>query len=338
MGGEPVRIGVSVSSPLLPEVIAALSGVPPETAVLVVGAPPGTSSAQVDEALMPLRAELAGSQVESLSCRNLRDLWAACDVVAAINPPKRYDPTRHARPLPPGPLASSLRGLVTGEPSSTDNPGPVTVRGSEPVIPRVFHRIWLGGPLPERERRFGETWAERHPGWEMRLWHEGNLPPLVNRAEFAAATSPAQKADILRYELLLTYGGVYLDTDFECYRCIEPLLAGVRAFAAREDACWVAIGVLGCVPRHPFFAAVVAALPDAVAWRPGRPPNEQTGPEFFSRVLVEQEALGREVPTVFGPELFYPYRPTEPHRAGEHFPQAYAAHHWARSWVGSTGI
>jgi mannosyltransferase OCH1-like enzyme len=205
-------------------------------------------------------------------------------------------------------------------------------------IPRTFHRIWLGRPMPERERRFGETWARHHPGWQMRLWHEGNLPPLVNQAQFDAATSPAQKADILRYELLVTYGGVYLDTDFECFRTIEPLLGGVRAFAAREDATRVAIGILGSVPGHPLFAAVVAALPDSVAWRPGHPPNEQTGPQLFTRVLVEQEALGAEPATIFGPELFYPYHCTEPHRAGEHFPQAYAAHRWSKSWHGTTGI
>jgi mannosyltransferase OCH1-like enzyme len=219
---------------------------------------------------------------------------------------------------------------------------PVTVAqpatGTGVVIPRVFHRIWLGGPLPERERRFGQTWARYHADWEMRLWHDGNVPPLTNRAQFEAAGSPAQKADILRYELLLAYGGVYLDTDFECFRNIEPLLNGVRAFGAREDASSVAIGVLGCVPGHPLFAAVVAALPDSVAWRPGRPPNQQTGPELFSRVLAEQEALGREIATVFGPELFYPYHWSEPHRAGEEFPQAYAAHHWAKSWHGTGGI
>jgi FkbM family methyltransferase len=213
-----------------------------------------------------------------------------------------------------------------------------TETGPALAIPRVFHRIWLGGPLPEREGRYGETWAEHHPDWELRLWHDGNLPPLVNQEQFDAAGSPAQKADILRYELLLAHGGIYVDTDFECFRSIEPLLAGVRAFCGREDANRVTNSILGSVPGHPFFAAVVAALPDSVAWRPGRPPNEQTGPELLSRVLIEREALGREVPTVFGPELFFPYLWTEPHRAGEHFPRAYAAHHWAKSWDGTTGI
>ncbi|UWZ35604.1 FkbM family methyltransferase [Dactylosporangium roseum] len=199
-------------------------------------------------------------------------------------------------------------------------------------IPRVFHRIWFGGPLPAREQALGETWARHHPGWELRLWREEDVPPLVNQAAFDAATTMAQKADIFRYELLLAHGGVYVDTDFECFRDIEPLLGGVDAFCAREDGFRASIGLLGCEPGHPFFAAVVAALADSVAWLPDRPPNEQTGPELLTRTLIEQDALGRPVPSVFGPELFYPYHWTEPHRAGDEFPDAYAAHHWAKSW------
>ncbi|HEV7898056.1 MAG TPA: glycosyltransferase [Planosporangium sp.] len=212
------------------------------------------------------------------------------------------------------------------------------IPGADLPIPRIFHRIWLGGPMPERERRFGETWAEHHPDWQMWLWHEGNLPPLVNQAQFDAATVYAQKADISRYELLLEYGGVYLDTDFECLRNIEPLLGGVRGFTAREDAERVAIGIMGCVPGHPFFARMIAELPDSVAWRSGRPPNEQTGPQLLSRVLVQQEALGAETLTVFGPELFYPYHWSVPEAEFRAFPQAYAVHHWAKSWMGKAGI
>jgi hypothetical protein len=199
------------------------------------------------------------------------------------------------------------------------------------LIPRVFHRIWLGGPLPERERAFGETWRRHHPDWELRLWRDEDVPPLANQALFDAAGSPAQKADILRYELLLQHGGVHLDTEFECYRSIEPLLGGVELFCAREDGFRAADALFGCTPGHPFIAAVVAALPDSVAWRPGRPRDEQTGQGLLTRVIAEQDGLGKAVPAVFAPELFFPYPRTDPHRAGETFPGAYAAYHWAKS-------
>ncbi|MER7283790.1 FkbM family methyltransferase [Dactylosporangium sp. NPDC000244] len=195
------------------------------------------------------------------------------------------------------------------------------------LVPRVFHRIKLDGPLTERERAFGESWLRHHPGWELKLWTGAGLPPLTNQALFDAAP-PGQKEDILRYELLLAHGGVFLGTDLECLRNIEPLLGGLDVFCAREDGFRLADGVLGAAPGHPLIAAVVAALPNSVAWRPGRPRDEQTGAELLTRVVAEQDGLGRVTPAVFGSEVFYPYHWTEPPRAGATFPSAYAVCHW----------
>jgi FkbM family methyltransferase len=207
------------------------------------------------------------------------------------------------------------------------------------LIPRVFHQIWLGGPMPEKEQRFAESWTRHHPGWERRLWHDGNLPELRNQALFDIAPTLAQKADILRFELLLDHGGVYVDGDFECLRNIEPLLDGVRAFCGREDAMRVSNALIGCVPGHPLLDAVVAALPDAVGWLPDRGPNEQTGPDLLTRIVLEQESIGAETATVFGPEVFYPYHWSELHRADEEFPEAFAAHRWSgRMWYAKDGI
>ena len=49
-----------------------------------------------------------------------------------------------------------------------------------------------------------------------------------------ACSTNAQKADVLRYEVLYAHGGVYLDTDVEYLRNIEPLLAGCDAFIGEE--------------------------------------------------------------------------------------------------------
>ncbi|MFI5911211.1 FkbM family methyltransferase [Dactylosporangium sp. NPDC051541] len=195
------------------------------------------------------------------------------------------------------------------------------------LIPKVFHRIALGGPLSAREQAFGESWLRHHPGWELRLWTEADVPPLRNQQLFDAAP-PGQKADILRYELLLAHGGVCIGTDMECLRNIEPLLAGVDVFCVREDGFRLGDGVLGAAPGSPLLEAVVAALPNSVAWRPGKPRDEQTGAELLTRVVAEQDALGAVTPAVFGSELFFPYHWTEPAREGTAYPAAYAVCHW----------
>ena len=186
--------------------------------------------------------------------------------------------------------------------------------------------------MPYEYVTFGETWQRHHPEWRLRTWDESNLPQLVNQALFDESSTYAQKADIARYELLVRFGGVYLDCDFECFRNIEPLLGGVEAFAATEDGHWISIGILGCVPGHPLFQAMVDRLPALVANCPGRPPNEQTGPRPFTGIIREHLASGYPGTVVFGRDLFYPYHYGEPHRRYESFPRAYAVHHWAQTW------
>src|SRR3954447_25116694 len=195
-------------------------------------------------------------------------------------------------------------------------------------IPRVFHRVWLGGaPIPAEYEAFARTWLDHHPGWEMVTWTDDTLPPLRNQALFEGATTAAGRADIARYEILHLHGGVYVDTDFECLRNIEELLDGVDAFSATEDGNHISIGIMGAVPGHPVFARAVEELGAHAAARPGRGPNETTGPHFFTAV-----ASGCDELVVFGRELFYPYYMDEPWRRGESFPDAYAVHHWANSW------
>src|ERR671939_669644 len=101
------------------------------------------------------------------------------------------------------------------------------------LIPRLFHWIWLGNrPLPTEHRRWIGGWLELHPRWKHVLWTEENRPTLINEEQFQRADSYAQQSDILRYEIVYRHGGVYVDTDFECLRNIEPLMEGADAFIA----------------------------------------------------------------------------------------------------------
>ena len=94
------------------------------------------------------------------------------------------------------------------------------------LIPRIFHRIWVGpDPLPAEYARYGQTWLDHHPGWELRFWTDDNFPDGLRRPEAQERLrSPVERANILRLEVVWRFGGVYVDTDFECRRSIEPLI------------------------------------------------------------------------------------------------------------------
>src|SRR5437763_13179641 len=119
-------------------------------------------------------------------------------------------------------------------------------------IPRIIHRIWLGpDAMPREFEEYGETWARLHPDWEMRLWTEDSLPEVRWREIHDTSRTGAERADILRYELLLRFGGVYVDADFECRRAIDSLIRDIDFFAGENAPHRVANGIIGAVPDHP---------------------------------------------------------------------------------------
>jgi mannosyltransferase OCH1-like enzyme len=194
------------------------------------------------------------------------------------------------------------------------------------LIPRIFHQIWLGPePFPDELLPYRQSWPEHHPGWEHVLWTEENLPGDLRRQEvLEVLRNPAERSDILRYELLRTHGGVYVDADFECLRSIEPLIAGVEAFAGYRKPGRVNNALVGSVPGHPFVERALARIRPRTTW--GTVDKDGTGPPFLERVLADFPEV-----KVFEPPVFYPR--TEAQRE-----QAYAIHHRARSWKDEEGL
>ncbi len=196
-------------------------------------------------------------------------------------------------------------------------------------IPRTIHRVWLGtGQMPEEHQRFGATFASHHPGWEMRLWTDDDLPALdITATERERARTHAELANLVRYELLHRFGGVYVDTDVECRRPFTPLLRGIDAFAALELPGRVCNAILGATVAHPLFARAAQLARQTLGT--GAHSVDANGPYFLSLLLEQEPAIA-----IFGARLFYPYLWNEPERRHETFPDAYAIHHWARGWLG----
>jgi len=221
------------------------------------------------------------------------------------------------------------------------------------LIPKVFHRIWVGpGPLPETAKDYAASWQEHHPGWDMELWTDQNLPPgQFNRGIYEQTADPARRADILRHELLNQFGGVYIDIDYECLRNIEPLLEGVSYFYGEELSDRPGISILGCVAGHPFSRFCQLRIREHWPWQGSI--LQETGPDFYGRAvrsylgehvrvphvdpLSHKQAGSRLIPTnglplhAFEPWVLYPYYLGETWVSQDH-PDAYAVHHWQKNW------
>jgi len=62
------------------------------------------------------------------------------------------------------------------------------------------------------------SWKEYNPEWEHIFWDEDMIYELnlVNKEAYDAKDNPGFRSDIARYEILNRFGGMYVDTDFEC--------------------------------------------------------------------------------------------------------------------------
>ena len=186
-------------------------------------------------------------------------------------------------------------------------------------IPRIFHQIWVGpDPLPEEYSRYQQTWLDCNPGWELRFWTEENLPTELRRPEAAERLrAPAERANILRLELLWRTGGVYVDTDFECLRSIEPLLDDAEFVISLAKPGRVNNALMGSVPGHPIVDEALNEIQPREFFGHDK---AATGTRFLDGLVLDRPDV-----TFIDHELLYPQTP-------EGKSVAYAEHHRARSW------
>ena len=121
----------------------------------------------------------------------------------------------------------------------------------------------------------------------------------------------------------------FIDADFECYKNIEPLIENLEIFSAAEEAGLIGNAIMGGTPKHRVFKKILRAMPKSIKENADYGPNIKTGPVFMARTLTFDEIY------VFSPHYFFPTKPGYRSERGlsELYPDAYANHHWAGSWV-----
>ena len=158
----------------------------------------------------------------------------------------------------------------------------------------------------------------------MRMWTEQNLPQDLIRPEaLDRLRVPAERSDILRLEVLHRDGGVYVDTDFECRRSLEPYIGHHDFFVAHLKPNRINNAFIGATAGHPILER---ALQDLSPREYHGYDKWAAGPLFLDRLLSQYPGIH-----VFPPGLFYPRTPAEEE-------DAIAIHHAARSWKDADGF
>ena len=94
------------------------------------------------------------------------------------------------------------------------------------MIPKIIHYIWFGrGPKSELIQKCIHSWQLYMPEYKIIEWNEDNY--ILNFAYEKEAMEHKKYAfvsDVARLRIIAEYGGIYLDTDVELIRSLEPLL------------------------------------------------------------------------------------------------------------------
>ncbi len=154
-------------------------------------------------------------------------------------------------------------------------------------IPKILHYCWFGGkPKPPLAEKCIRSWKKFCPDFEIREWNESNfdleqVPAYVRQAYEAGRW--AFVSDYVRLRALTEVGGVYLDTDVEIVRPLDPFLKH-EAFAGFEHLERVQTGVLACRKGFPLFQEFLAYYDTAVFRRPDGSMDTTTNVEILTGI------------------------------------------------------
>ena len=240
-----------------------------------------------------------------------------------------------------------------------------------PSIPKIIHVMWLGGKMPAQYERFVQTWYKYHPDWTILFWtdNEANYDRgtivartfddlsqelqkdsgakrividthdlhFDNKKFYDAALNYGEKSDILKWEIVYRFGGVYVDVDFECFKPLDvfhhryDFYTGIQPLDTNRVQLGAAL--YGAHPGHPILKRCVETIKD----------NQhldqiiiKTGPIHFTRCfVVAADRTSDSIDVAMPASYFYPcdYQQKGMAEAIWRKQESFAIHHWAGSWL-----
>jgi len=213
----------------------------------------------------------------------------------------------------------------------------------EKRIPKIIHQIWLGSPLPKKYKKFQKTWIKHNPDWEYKLWTDKEIAELnlTNKQMYEAESNYGAKSDIARYEILYRFGGLYVDTDFECLKPFEifnhcfDFYVGIYFTRYKINN-----AIIGSISHHPILKECIETLNTERKLYDTSDHNiiHNTGPIHLYKAFIKHCQNCSDSCVAFPSGYFYPWpftflKENKKNQRNKWIrPESFAIHHWHLSW------
>lgn len=135
------------------------------------------------------------------------------------------------------------------------------------MIPKILHVLWIG---PKRcPMKHIMTWKMKNPEYEFMFWNEEKLNREMSfrcLKQINDITQICGQCDIMRWEILYKYGGIFVDADSVCIEPIDDSFLETQAFSVFENEIarpsLLAIGFMGFEPNHPLCRDIIDWIAD----------------------------------------------------------------------------
>ena len=160
------------------------------------------------------------------------------------------------------------------------------------IIPKIIHQLWIGTkPAPIT---LMNTWKDKNPDFEYIFWNEKEIEKrnfkFVCQDKIDDIEEINGKADIMRWEILYEYGGIFCDADSICIEPIDDELLNKECFS-----CWeheelryglISLGTIGFPPKHPMIEeAIKRTMENEVSFKKtGKHAWVNVGPVLITRI------------------------------------------------------
>jgi mannosyltransferase OCH1-like enzyme len=173
-------------------------------------------------------------------------------------------------------------------------------------IPKIIHQVWINDThidpnnkknLPDDWEISRSEWKRLHPDWQYLLWTDADAVHLLQTLYpsflkvFYDYPYLIQRADMIRYFILYTFGGIYCDLDLCPIKNIEDFLKynvdNYFVFSANSNV--ITNSVMVSTKQNGIMNTIINNLKNDIPWYAvGKHLTVQysTGPMFLNNILL----------------------------------------------------